>query len=407
MYDCYTLILDKVIGNRNQYKLIMSTNNGTLVIEDDGDGIAEVSPARVIGDAEKLERLEKNLARAEEMRKVGMNDQADIETEHSDATNHGDSNTKKKRSKGKSAKEGETVFAPSIDEVTTDNDHLASLRGEGRYFGVVDPDVSQPVCSNCHRRGHRRAQCKVVVCHACGKVDDHYETQCPNSMVCSNCGQKGHFRNNCPSKRMQTYCVECDSRNHSSDRCPYIWRSYLVKPKDRKTKMAYPTNQIFCYNCAEKGHYGDDCKQLRVSKTPNINGSAFSGANLPKELISQYNDTQNRNSGNNNNRKRNYDTANNVNYNYAPPPYPRYNNYNNNNGNRSGNNNNYKNRNYNNNKYKNSNLPSGPTKSGYLANKNNYGNQGRNNNYSNSNYNNQRNSNSYNSRSSYFNSRRY
>ncbi|ONH74666.1 hypothetical protein BOH78_2325 [Pichia kudriavzevii] len=264
----------------------MSTNNGTLVIEDDGDGIAEVSPARVIGDAEKLERLEKNLARAEEMRKVGMNDQADIETEHSDATNHGDSNTKKKRSKGKSAKEGETVFAPSIDEVTTDNDHLASLR------------------------------------------DVH------------------------------------------------------------NVKLLFATLVV---------------KLMIIMK---LNAQIQCGANLPKELISQYNDTQNRNSGNNNNRKRNYDTANNVNYNYAPPPYPRYNNYNNNNGNRSGNNN-YKNRNYNNNKYKNSNLPSGPTKSGYLANKNNYGNQGRNNNYSNSNYNNQRNSNSYNSRSSYFNSRRY
>ncbi|GME71696.1 unnamed protein product [Ambrosiozyma monospora] len=191
------------------------------------------------------------------------------------------------------AREGTTVtIAPAFEEVNNNNDELAELRGEGRYFGVADPEASQPVCSNCHRRGHIRAKCKVVVCHACGKVDDHYETQCPNSMVCSNCGKRGHFRGQCTERRQYNYCTTCDSRNHSSDRCPNIWRSYIVI--DSGKKIGYPSGSIYCYNCAKQGHYGDECPSARTSKTPNINGSAFTGENLPKPLRAQYKTIYNR-----------------------------------------------------------------------------------------------------------------
>lgn len=357
------------------------------VIEDGGADLYADAPGKTINDEDKLERLERNLQKAKDRNDVGKNEPEESEVKK-------EKKQEKKKKSGAANDESGVVYAPSIDEVTADNDHLANLRGEGRYFGVTDPDANQPVCSNCHRRGHKRSQCKVVVCHACGKVDDHYETQCPNSMVCSNCGEKGHFRNNCPSKRNQTYCVECDSRNHSSDRCPSIWRSYVLRPVDKNTKIAYPSSKIFCYNCAAKGHYGDDCRQMRVSKTPNINGSAFSGENLPKALVSQYRDIQNKepqNYGNDNSRKRKFD-ATNTNYNYAPPPYPRFNRDNINNNN--------------NNNNRNSSLPRGPkrpTKVGYIPPKSSNNNQGRTNGYNNNNYNNRNDQKSYNSRTSYFN----
>ncbi|GME88569.1 unnamed protein product [[Candida] boidinii] len=182
----------------------------------------------------------------------------------------------------------EASYAPSFEDVNNDNDELAELRGEGRYFGVADPDLAQPVCSNCHRRGHIRSKCKVVVCHACGVVDDHYETQCPVSMVCNNCGERGHFQSQCTKDRKRTYCSDCDSRNHSNDRCPNIWRSYLTIVVDDNSKKNYPFGSVYCYNCGSKGHYGDECNSVRSSRTPNINGSAFTGDNLPKELRSQY-----------------------------------------------------------------------------------------------------------------------
>ncbi|KAH3660019.1 hypothetical protein OGAPHI_007224 [Ogataea philodendri] len=190
-------------------------------------------------------------------------------------------------------KSPEESSVPPVDsleygQVNHNNDELVELRGEGRYFGVSDPELSQPVCSNCHRRGHIRVNCKVVVCHACGKVDDHYETQCPNSMVCTNCGERGHFRNQCKQRRKFNFCTDCNSKTHSADRCPNIWRSYITLPQNKAHKFKYPADLIYCYNCAERGHYGDECLQQRVSKTPNINGSAFTGENLPRELRRQY-----------------------------------------------------------------------------------------------------------------------
>lgn len=339
--------------------LSVSSMSEPRVIEDDGgDTIKDVLVEQSLRDEDKLERLEKNLQRAEELRNIELSNNLETERESNNAD---DEQPKNKRQKllGKEDGKSDIMFAPSFEEVTKDKDHLATLRGEGRYFGVVDPDISQPVCSNCHRRGHRRAQCKVVVCHACGKVDDHYESQCPNSMVCSNCGEKGHFRNTCPSKRFQNYCVECNSRDHTTDRCPTIWRSYVLRRKDKNTKIAYPTNMIFCYNCAEKGHYGDDCPEFRVSKTPNINGSAFSGDNLPKELVAQYKNLQHKDT---NNRKRSFATSN-LNYNYAPPNYNNFS------------------------RYDTNSLATGPSKQGIFTKKNASQNQRRiNSSYSNDNY---------------------
>ncbi len=182
-------------------------------------------------------------------------------------------------------------YAPSFKDVNNNNEELAELRGEGRYFGVADPDASEPICSNCHQRGHKRAKCTVVVCHLCGKVGDHYESQCPISMVCSNCGKKGHYRNNCPDKRHYNYCTYCNSRTHSTDRCPNIWRSYIVKKISHDSSVRrdmYPSGLIFCYNCGHEGHFGDNCPFPRVSRTPNINGSAFTGENLPREFRNLY-----------------------------------------------------------------------------------------------------------------------
>ena len=45
---------------------------------------------------------------------------------------------------------------------------------------------------------------------------------------------------------------------------------------------------IYCYNCAKKGHYGDDCDLRRHSKVPNDDGSAFTGDNLPTALKDKY-----------------------------------------------------------------------------------------------------------------------
>lgn len=195
--------------------------------------------------------------------------------------------------KDRERKPDEPITSLSFDQVNNDADELIELRGEGRYFGVTDPSSGTtinaqqslgPLCDNCHRRGHVRAKCKTVVCHKCGVVGDHYETQCPSTLICLRCGEKGHVTALCTSKtRRRQYCKTCDLFSHNDDTCPSIWRSYLTIPS---TENRLPVAS--CYNCGDDLHYGDECPQQRTSRVPNTDGSAFSGNNLPRHLRGAY-----------------------------------------------------------------------------------------------------------------------
>ncbi|CCG20871.1 hypothetical protein CORT_0A04830 [Candida orthopsilosis Co 90-125] len=190
-------------------------------------------------------------------------------------------------------KKDESIASFAIEEVNDDPDELINLRGEGRYFGVIDPDnenqqSSGPICDNCQERGHRRAQCKVVICHKCGKVGDHYESQCPSTVVCLRCGEKGHYISQCKSKvRKRQYCRSCDTFQHGDEDCPSIWRSYLTKRTANEDEESLVLPNIYCYNCGSDEHFGDECGKQRSSRIPNL-GSAFSGNNLPRNLRPLY-----------------------------------------------------------------------------------------------------------------------
>ncbi|KAK6200315.1 uncharacterized protein RJT21DRAFT_121210 [Scheffersomyces amazonensis] len=200
----------------------------------------------------------------------------------------------------KSSSGNNAITSLTLEQVNDDADELIELRGEGRYFGVIDPksgdSINQahalgPLCGNCHKRGHIRSKCKTVVCHKCGVVGDHYETHCPTTLICSRCNEKGHMAISCTNKnKKRQYCSTCDTFNHSSDTCPTIWRSYIVvKSATSNDKELDQSNlpNLFCYNCGSNEHYGDDCNEYRTSRVPNF-GSAFSGSNLPKNLRSAY-----------------------------------------------------------------------------------------------------------------------
>lgn len=189
------------------------------------------------------------------------------------------------------------INALSFDQVNDNADELIELRGGGRYFGVVDPESGEtvnakqslgPLCANCHKRGHIRSKCKTVVCHKCGVIGDHYETQCPTTMICAKCGGKGHKALDCTNKaKKRQYCNTCDLFNHNNDTCPNIWRSYLLLPADSlSSDEQLPI--IYCYNCGDDKHFGDECKEPRTSRVPNVSGSAFSGNNLPLALRKYY-----------------------------------------------------------------------------------------------------------------------
>lgn len=208
-------------------------------------------------------------------------------------------------------RELQTIDTLSFDQINDDADELIELRGEGRYFGVTDPTLGRtvntlqglgPLCANCHKRGHIRAKCKTVVCHKCGVVGDHYETQCPTTMICSRCGQKGHGFSTCTNKmKKRQYCRTCDTFSHGEDHCPTIWRSYVTNPA---SEISAKLPIVYCYNCGSQTHFGDDCREFRTSRVPNTNGSAFGGDNLPRTLRQFYYDILRGKSNKNNSNKR-------------------------------------------------------------------------------------------------------
>lgn len=190
-----------------------------------------------------------------------------------------------------------TSEALLFDQVNANPDELVELRGEGRYFGVTDPELGTtinaqqllgPLCGNCHRRGHVRAKCKTVVCHKCGVIGDHYELQCPTTMICARCGVKGHRAAECTLKyaKKKQYCLACDLFKHGESECPLIWRSYLTDSKVVPTTLP----PLLCYNCGSNTHYGDECTRERLLRVPNF-GLAFSGNNLPRSLRDKYYDS--------------------------------------------------------------------------------------------------------------------
>ncbi|EJS44430.1 air2p [Saccharomyces arboricola H-6] len=199
------------------------------------------------------------------------------------------------------------IVAPSIEEVNSNPSELRVLRGQGRYFGVGDDgkDAIKKAarkCVNCFERGHLKKHCPHILCSYCGTADDHYSKHCPKAIKCSKCGEVGHYGSQCPHKWNKIQCTLCKSEKHLKERCPSIWRAYILVDDSKMAKSkVLPFHTIYCYNCGEKGHFGDDCKKRRSSRVPNDDGSAFTGSNLSAELKQEYYCHVNRNSKENEN----------------------------------------------------------------------------------------------------------
>lgn len=185
------------------------------------------------------------------------------------------------------------LLAPSIEDVDANPEELRTLRGQGRYFGITDYDSNgaimeaEPKCNNCSQRGHLKRNCPHVICTYCGFMDDHYSQHCPKAIICTNCNANGHYKSQCPHKWKKVFCTLCNSKRHSRERCPSIWRSYLLKTKDAN-QGDFDFQTVFCYNCGNAGHFGDDCAERRSSRVPNTDGSAFCGDNLATKFKQHY-----------------------------------------------------------------------------------------------------------------------
>ncbi|XP_075416273.1 zinc finger CCHC domain-containing protein 7 isoform X1 [Tenrec ecaudatus] len=182
-----------------------------------------------------------------------------------------------------------------------DDDILLNLVGcdssvheaeDGVNWFIGDKDVEAQICNN--RSSGRWAQRyysanKNVTCRNCDKCG-HLSKNCPRPQKvrsCCLCSERGHLQYACPARycldcslpmstshrcfersSWRKRCARCDMIGHYADACPEIWRQYHLTttpgpPKKPKT----PSRQsalVYCYNCAQKGHYGHECTEERM-----------------------------------------------------------------------------------------------------------------------------------------------
>ena len=122
-------------------------------------------------------------------------------------------------------------------------------------------------CFNCNERGHRTLECpqpkKEKVCWLCGEIG-HLRKNCRNEL-CYNCSEQGHQAKKCPKPRCRAddMCNRCHAFGHFESFCPDRWRQYHHTIKEGKivqgTQNHSKRENIFCYNCGEKGHLGHEC----------------------------------------------------------------------------------------------------------------------------------------------------
>ncbi|CCE66237.1 hypothetical protein TPHA_0P00790 [Tetrapisispora phaffii CBS 4417] len=175
------------------------------------------------------------------------------------------------------------------------NEGLRELRGEGRYFGILDGDQiisgSEIVCRQCRQEGHMQRDCPHTVCSYCGVLDEHASKDCKLTIFCKKCGETGHYFNHCPLRFDDNiYCTVCNSNRHVEKMCSSVWRSYALRDDNTDADLGQQLDmeKFYCYNCGSSGHLGDDCKEYRSSRVPNDDGSAFSGENLSTPLKKMY-----------------------------------------------------------------------------------------------------------------------
>ncbi|KAJ1936406.1 hypothetical protein EC988_008204, partial [Linderina pennispora] len=155
----------------------------------------------------------------------------------------------------------------------------AEFQGRNRYF-LEEEEI---ICRKCHKPGHIAKDCTTITCMVCGK-EGHLSKDCNLSgAVCHRCNMRGHIAADCPLKSggqgSRYSCHRCYSQNHHSEECPTIWRRYTYAyPPLKKYNSVTP----FCYNCALKGHFGDDCSRPRCRGASSFwNDTAFNASNCP------------------------------------------------------------------------------------------------------------------------------
>ncbi|XP_075823423.1 zinc finger CCHC domain-containing protein 7 [Microtus pennsylvanicus] len=148
---------------------------------------------------------------------------------------------------------------------------IGNSRSSGRWTNRYYSADKNVTCRNCDKRGHLSKNCplpqKVRPCCLCSERG-HFQHACP-ARFCSDCSLPVPSMHRCLEKSpWRKRCGRCDMTGHYADACPEIWRQYHLTTKPgppRRPKT--PSGQsalVYCYNCAQEGHYGHECTERRM-----------------------------------------------------------------------------------------------------------------------------------------------
>ena len=162
-----------------------------------------------------------------------------------------------------------------------------------RYFGgdvKATRRAKRFPCFLCAELGHQASSCHRVLCNRCGHMG-HQARNCttppraykPRVHLCARCGSLDHSTLSCPNRGQLQHltkltflaqCLVCRSPGHI-----YCGDAPPAPPgdevegdegvRDGKKRKAFASAQLFCANCAKKGHQDHDCpSNSRSSHAP-------------------------------------------------------------------------------------------------------------------------------------------
>ncbi|KAM5298472.1 zinc finger CCHC domain-containing protein 7 [Ctenodactylus gundi] len=148
---------------------------------------------------------------------------------------------------------------------------IGNNRSSGRWTRRYYSANKNVTCRNCDKCGHLSKNCplpqKVRPCCLCSERG-HLQYACP-ARFCLDCFLPMSSTHRCLERSSwRKRCDRCDMIGHYADACPEIWRQYHLTTKPGPPKKPKTTSRlsssVYCYNCAQKGHYGHECKERRM-----------------------------------------------------------------------------------------------------------------------------------------------
>jgi protein AIR1/2 len=123
-------------------------------------------------------------------------------------------------------------------------------------------------CVRCAQPGHVATYCSLPLCFGCEFKTEHLEKRCPyKSRKCSRCHERGHDVEACPHKlkriTAEQKCELCSTLGHGETDCELLWRT-SGRPWEKDLPIF--TVRLFCYECGQAGHLGNDCPTRQPGK---------------------------------------------------------------------------------------------------------------------------------------------